>query len=367
VETSGAARLHRGKLSAKVPAEAVGFSIVANAAKIIDLGTEFGVHVDVEGAAEVAVFDGAVQLELLDANGRPTRSAVQRIEAGSAVRVAVAGGQASPRSAAVDRFVREMPGQAPLTIGYWRFEGEGDDFLADASGHGFALRGVGTFKPHVWPAAAEPGEPHVVPQSGAANTSAVDVGVRAGHLEVPFHPALAPANFTLEALVRQSAAASPWGYFIASRWETISPSNQRSWSFGVGGTGSVFSGGPTFEEGELFMGLSLDGTIVNSVYLGSGLVLQPDQDYYVAVSYQRPKGYQFGQITFWAKNLTADGPLQSKCVEMHIAVFRAAAGPLRLGRINNDQHRWSGLIDEVRYSNFAREQDQLLISPHEPK
>ncbi|MGI9458146.1 MAG: LamG-like jellyroll fold domain-containing protein, partial [Aeoliella sp.] len=52
----------RGKLVAKVPEEAIGFTIVADAAAIVDLGTEFGVEVSNEGEVGVHVLDGEVAL-----------------------------------------------------------------------------------------------------------------------------------------------------------------------------------------------------------------------------------------------------------------------------------------------------------------
>src|SRR5437870_3515837 len=52
------ARLVHGKLTARVPAAAAGFEILAPQGKVIDLGTEFGVAVSQEGNAEVYVFEG---------------------------------------------------------------------------------------------------------------------------------------------------------------------------------------------------------------------------------------------------------------------------------------------------------------------
>lgn len=53
--------LHQGRLTARVPQEAKGFTIGTPSGKVIDLGTEFGVHVDAEGLATVHVFHGQVE------------------------------------------------------------------------------------------------------------------------------------------------------------------------------------------------------------------------------------------------------------------------------------------------------------------
>ena len=54
------ARLVHGKLTARVPAAARGFTILSPQGKIVDLGTEFGLSVDEEGETTVRVFDGLV-------------------------------------------------------------------------------------------------------------------------------------------------------------------------------------------------------------------------------------------------------------------------------------------------------------------
>ncbi len=57
-------RLHRGTVVAKVPEQAQGFTIETESAKLVDHGTEFGVHVDGHGGrTNVLVFDGIVDVE----------------------------------------------------------------------------------------------------------------------------------------------------------------------------------------------------------------------------------------------------------------------------------------------------------------
>ena len=56
------ARCLQGKIRARVPKQAQGFSIQTASFELIDLGTEFGMDVSTSGAANVRVFDGEVEL-----------------------------------------------------------------------------------------------------------------------------------------------------------------------------------------------------------------------------------------------------------------------------------------------------------------
>lgn len=103
--------LRAGSLVAQVPKGAEGFAIVTPAARVVDLGTEFGVRVPEKGdAAEIQVFRGKVALatgrQASEGGGEP-----RRLAAGQAARVEKAGGQAVVRQIAAlsDRFVRRIP------------------------------------------------------------------------------------------------------------------------------------------------------------------------------------------------------------------------------------------------------------------
>lgn len=54
--------LHRGRLSAKVPVEAIGFTVRTAQATVVDLGTEFGISSEGKDATDVHVFRGQVAL-----------------------------------------------------------------------------------------------------------------------------------------------------------------------------------------------------------------------------------------------------------------------------------------------------------------
>ena len=51
-----------GRISCKVPSEAIGFIVQTAKASVIDYGTEFGISVDLRGNAETEVFEGEISL-----------------------------------------------------------------------------------------------------------------------------------------------------------------------------------------------------------------------------------------------------------------------------------------------------------------
>jgi hypothetical protein len=72
-----------GRLRAHVPPPARGFTVLAPAVELVDLGTEFGIHVEANGATEIHVFDGAV--ELYDARSNRNVTTRRELCAGDAV------------------------------------------------------------------------------------------------------------------------------------------------------------------------------------------------------------------------------------------------------------------------------------------
>jgi len=93
IESSRRAFLHAGKLTASVPEQARGFVIQTPSARVIDLGTQFGVDADDAGATDVYVFRGVVEL-LPGAGGVGGKK--ELLEAGQAKRVTV-GGRSEPQ------------------------------------------------------------------------------------------------------------------------------------------------------------------------------------------------------------------------------------------------------------------------------
>ena len=92
----------KGKAVFKVPPRAIGFSATTLSAKIIDLGTEFGVAVGNDQSTDIQVFEGQVRAAAID------EQQMTRLESGQAMRV-----NTDKNSYAIgfefNRFVRYLP------------------------------------------------------------------------------------------------------------------------------------------------------------------------------------------------------------------------------------------------------------------
>jgi ferric-dicitrate binding protein FerR (iron transport regulator) len=78
-------RVTHGRVTADVGEQGKGFAIDTAQAKIVDLGTRFGVAVGGDGHTDVVVFQGEV--ELFDRAARPAAAPLARLTEGQAVRV----------------------------------------------------------------------------------------------------------------------------------------------------------------------------------------------------------------------------------------------------------------------------------------
>ncbi len=105
--------LQLGKLTAKVPHAAAGFTVVTPSSKVVDLGTEFGVNVADDRTTHVIVYVGEVEISSGSqgvGGENPAEGAAMRVKAGQAVSV-------SPDrtiktiAAENERFIRDL---APL-------------------------------------------------------------------------------------------------------------------------------------------------------------------------------------------------------------------------------------------------------------
>lgn len=65
--------LTRGHAYAVVPESAIGFTVQTPQGQVVDLGTEFGVRVDEQGAGEVVVFKGLVEAVSSDSTQEPVK------------------------------------------------------------------------------------------------------------------------------------------------------------------------------------------------------------------------------------------------------------------------------------------------------
>lgn len=104
VDSPSAGRLEEGQLTAVVPDKSKGFSIRSPSTTVIDLGTEFGVHVDKKGVTNVEVFKGRVEVIWIDRADFPAER--KTLGEGEAVRVAIDGSGIEAAQQRPTEFVR---------------------------------------------------------------------------------------------------------------------------------------------------------------------------------------------------------------------------------------------------------------------
>jgi len=116
LQDSHKAYLESGKLGAFVPLEARGFKINTPSSSIVDLGTEFGVHVKEDGSSDIHVFKGKVSLlagRIDRIVGRLFDTVEQIVEAGQARRVVKGGDRiediALDRNSFVSKVAKTIP------------------------------------------------------------------------------------------------------------------------------------------------------------------------------------------------------------------------------------------------------------------
>jgi hypothetical protein len=105
--------LRAGKLMARVPGRAIGFTVETPMAKIVDLGTEFGVEV-ASGETSVHVFKGVVELSQHGSHskvGDGTSPSTLRLGAGKAVRTTAEGIVST--EFVPDKFIRSTAKSSP--------------------------------------------------------------------------------------------------------------------------------------------------------------------------------------------------------------------------------------------------------------
>lgn len=98
--------LYRGRLSARVPPEGIGFTVETPEAEVVDFGTEFSVDVE-GGASEVHVFDGLVRVHPGASKQRDASRSVD-LQASQAVRITEGTPDPESISIATDRFIRDF-------------------------------------------------------------------------------------------------------------------------------------------------------------------------------------------------------------------------------------------------------------------
>jgi len=132
VEEPAKLLLQRGRLTANVRADLVGFVVRTPLASVVDYGTEFGVEVKPDGRTEAHVFKGQVELR---AGADPVvHGPSQRLTSEEAARVDV-DGVVRRIATQPQRFVRRMPSAYELAVrrmgplAYWRYMPEEQRFI----------------------------------------------------------------------------------------------------------------------------------------------------------------------------------------------------------------------------------------------
>ena len=112
----GGGCLDIGSLTATVPQAASGFKIETPLATVVDLGTEFGVSVGVNGTSEAHVFKGRIQV-ITDVTSKCPTPLESQLVAGQGARIRVGDfdGQVNiqPLKASSVAFIRRFPDQKP--------------------------------------------------------------------------------------------------------------------------------------------------------------------------------------------------------------------------------------------------------------
>lgn len=108
IKSPTAAFLHSGKLTARVPERAHGFVVDTPSARVVDLGTEFGVEAAESGETEVYVFRGLVELVAGAERDDGAAHDRQRLAAGEAQRFTATGHVADRPLIDPDGFAREL-------------------------------------------------------------------------------------------------------------------------------------------------------------------------------------------------------------------------------------------------------------------
>ncbi|TWT84333.1 FecR protein [Planctomycetes bacterium CA13] len=142
--------LVRGQVAAQVTEIAHGFTILGPDAAVVDLGTEFAMAV-ADGESWVEVYDGEVEVALLDEDGRAWKS--RELLTSDAVRIDASNGQivdeaapvALPRLAEAPLEPLSVPAEYVGSVQnaepahYWRFEAENGGTITDIAGDADAV------------------------------------------------------------------------------------------------------------------------------------------------------------------------------------------------------------------------------------
>jgi hypothetical protein len=121
VRDHGRAQLHEGRLAAIVPEDARGFEVGTSRLNVADIGTEFGLMIESEGATELHVFNGLVKAQLLDERGQQVRTV--ELTTAQAARIQPLTAMIAPIPARGEEFVRALAVTSGPHDGLYAYDG----------------------------------------------------------------------------------------------------------------------------------------------------------------------------------------------------------------------------------------------------
>ena len=114
-------QLHVGRLAAIVPPQARGFAVGTLRLNVVDLGTEFGLMAESQGATEIHVFNGLVKAQLLDERGAQVRTV--ELNTAEAARIQPASAMVARIPARHEEFVRSLSVASGPHDGLFAYDG----------------------------------------------------------------------------------------------------------------------------------------------------------------------------------------------------------------------------------------------------
>jgi hypothetical protein len=181
-------------------------------------------------------------------------------------------------------------------------------------------------------------------------------GSAQARFQLPDDAKLPSEQFTLEAYVYlHSIFEDGQVRTIASHWNGDAKSH--GWAFGVTGKKSSYK--PQTLVLQLWGKDKADKHVNEAIF--SGLQLQLNRPYYVAVSVNVKDASDKG-VTFYVKDLANDEEPLGVYATTHKVIQIKPAGRFTLGgTLGKAERSWDGMLDDIRLSNLALTQKQLLI------
>jgi hypothetical protein len=239
------------------------------------------------------------------------------------------------------------------TVGYWRFE---SDVTTDSGPNGLTLtaNSGGTAPSSV----ANTNFPSPVagqPNNGMANMPSPGNSASLSRADEAIFQL---SDFTIEGYGRlDDTGGTTWSVIAGQRGNT---GNQRGWQF-QRDNAAIF-----VPAGNLFMVLSADGS--NNFAADSGFQIALDTNYYFAAAVDF--GGASTSVTFWLQDLSANGPLLTSTVSgLGLTAMHNSTTAFRIGAQENgaEVNNWFGALDEIRLSDVALAQGDLLPSQAVPE